>query len=73
MVFNDKCLIVNFIRKGKIPTNIWDSVQQISQDRVPENIDIKNMWFMTDLKNDPIKVSNDKPLVSAVYHVSFNC
>ena len=47
-----------------IPPNWAELVQKSLQESTPENIYLKDTWFMTNLEDYPIGVTNNKPLVS---------
>ena len=46
VVFNDEFFTVPFMRKFTILPNFTDIVKRISQRRAPENIDLKETWFI---------------------------
>ena len=60
MVFDDEFSTVKLMREGTIITNWTDLVQLISQSGAPDNIDLKDTWFNTDIEEDTRKTLSHK-------------
>ena len=63
VVFDDAFSTVAFMRKDKIPPNLIDLVQRRSKRYVPENIDLKDTWFTTDLEEYTREPQTHVPIV----------
>ena len=58
--FYDKLPNVTLTREGSIKTNWTDLVKQSSQEIMPKDIDLKDIWFTTDLEDNPSKFPNNE-------------
>ena len=59
-MFDKYFLTVPFIQEGKIPPNWFYLVKMVLQESTPDNIDLKEKWFESDLEENTGEVPNNK-------------
>ena len=65
VVIDDELSTVRFMREVTIYPNWTDIVQRISQIGTPDNIDLKDTWFTTDLEEYPIESPSHEPSIAS--------
>ena len=64
MVFGGEFSTVAFMREGTIPPNWTDIVQCSSQSGAPDNIDLKDTWFIRYVEGYPVETPIHDPRVA---------